>query len=122
MMVYIRNFIRFSVTTFLFVFFSCRQNINEPKIFHTYAEVENFLKRSKFSVDESASTGNKDWITYANYKSIDGNKGYLTLGMRGKNYYFKNVPLEIWEEFKMCESKGKFYHKKIKNRYNLKIE
>lgn len=116
------KFLQIIISFIIFIFISCKQNISEPKNFKSFGEVELFLRKNQFLIDESADTSNSDWITSANFKSQDGKKGFLTLGMRGKKYYFDRVPLKIWEDFKFAKSKGKFYHKYIKGKYSINLK
>ena len=39
--------------------------------------------------------------------------------MKGKDYHFTNVPVDIWERFKDVEDKGVFYNSYIRGIYNL---
>lgn len=105
----------------LFFLFSCKQNAPEPKSFNSYEQVSDYLSGSKFVVDESTDTSNSSFITSAEYQSLDGKTGYLTLEMRGKTYYFKGVPIELWGNFKAAGSKGKFYHRYIKGKYSIHL-
>jgi len=42
--------------------------------------------------------------------------------MKGKEYIWEGVPLNIWEGFKEADSFGKYYHKHIKGRYILELD
>ena len=39
----------------------------------------------------------------------------------GKTYVYYNVPEEVWKAFKDAESKGKFFNKYIKGRFNTEL-
>lgn len=110
---------------FLFFIFigliSCKKNIQEPASFNSYIEIATYLDKANFKTDEQKDVSNSDWITSARFQSVDGQYGFLTLGMRGKSYYFNKVPISVWEQFKKSESKGSFYHKFIKNKYNINL-
>ncbi|QOW11378.1 KTSC domain-containing protein [Kaistella flava (ex Peng et al. 2021)] len=105
----------------LFVLFSCKKEIS-LKRFTNYNQVENYLSTNSFKVDETTDTGNSSFITSAHFQSEDGEKGFLTLGMKRKEYHFSNVPIEVWERFKNANSKGKFYHRNIKGKYSIKLK
>lgn len=109
----------FLILFILLISISCKQNSESQPILHTYEEVGQYLNSESFDIDETTDTSESEWITSARYQSKDGQTGFLTLGMKGKDYYFDDVPINIWEEFKEAESKGKFYHKKIKGNYTL---
>ena len=34
-----------------------------------------------------------------------------------QEYFYDNVPIEVWKQFNEAESKGKFYAKNIKGKY-----
>lgn len=108
--------------SFFLLLFSCKKEIPQPKQFQNYEQVSAYLNDVKFSIDETTDTSESEWITSAHYQSKDGKTGFLTLGMRGKPYHFQNVPVEVWEDFKNAESKGSFYHQKIKGNYLIKIK
>ena len=40
---------------------------------------------------------------------------------KGKDYLFKDMPLDIWKGFKIAESKGEYYNEYIKGNYQLKL-
>jgi hypothetical protein len=46
----------------------------------------------------------------------DGNN--LVVNVNGSNYEYRDVPEEVYEEFKNAKSKGTFYNTKIKNTYS----
>lgn len=54
----------------------------------------------------------------------DADKKILEVEFNGGTLYqFKDVESEIWQEFQRTDSKGKFFHSAIKNRYtHRKIE
>lgn len=37
-------------------------------------------------------------------------------------YVYSEVPDEVWEGFKIVESKGSFFHKNVKGRYKFRKE
>lgn len=100
---------------------SCKRE-TLPQKFVGYNQVENYLSTNSFKVDETTDTSNSSFITSAHFQSEDGETGFLTLGMKRKEYHFINVPIEVWERFKNAESKGKFYHRNIKGKYNIKLD
>jgi hypothetical protein len=48
--------------------------------------------------------------------------GFLIIETSDNEYIHKDVPLEIWQEFSDSESLGKYYNRKIKNRFQLQLE
>lgn len=99
---------------------SCKQTPTEiPATFSNYEHALNTVEKGSFAIDETTDTSESDWITSAHYVSNDGKKGILVLGMKEKEYIFADIPLQVWEDFKNAESKGKFYHTRIKGKYNF---
>lgn len=64
-----------------------------------------------------------DWILVesSNINKIKFNLGTQTLSINFKpnnTYEYPNVPYWVWEGFVGNESKGKYFHKFIKNKYD----
>ena len=100
-----------------YVSVTAKDNVN----FSSYDSAIDYTETHQYRVDETTDTSDSEWITSAEYKSIDGNIGFLILGMRGEKYIFDEVPLEIWQGFKTAEDKGKYYHKYIRKKYNMNL-
>ena len=88
----------------LVLFSTCKQTPTEiPARFSNYEHALNTVEKGSFAIDETTDTSESDWITSAHYVSNDGNKGFLVLGMKEKEYIFADVPLQVWEDFKDAE-------------------
>lgn len=74
------------------------------------------LRANNSHIRETADTSNSSWIRRAEYFGISE---FLVLNMINKDYIFARVPRSLWENFKLAESKGKFYHSFIKGRYDI---
>jgi hypothetical protein len=49
--------------------------------------------------------------------------GYFTYETKnGKNYIYRNVPMEVWQSFKNADSPGRFYNENIKGRFILVLD
>ena len=105
----------------LLIVLSCKETAKDNVNFSNYDNAIYYAETHQYRVDETTDTSDSEWITSAEYKSIDGNVGFLILGMNGKKYIFDDVPLEIWQGFKTAEDKGKYYHKNIKKRFNMNL-
>ena len=105
----------------LLIFLSCKETAKDNVNFSNYDNAIYYAETHQYRVDETTDTSDSEWITSAEYKSIDGNVGFLILGMNGKKYIFDDVPLEIWQGFKTAKDKGKYYHKNIKKRFNMNL-
>ena len=105
----------------LLIFLSCKETATDNVNFSSYDSAIDYTETHQYRVDETTDTSDSEWITSAEYKSLDGNVGFLILGMRGEKYIFDEVPLEIWQGFKTAEDKGKYYNKYIRKRYNMNL-
>lgn len=105
------------------VFYCNAQDCNKlPASFSSYSQAITLVQSSTFKIQEAANTSSSSWITSANYYSCDGKTGYLIYTTnRGYQYIHKEVPIEVWEEFKNAPSKGSYYDYKIKHRYHLRL-
>ncbi len=66
---------------------------------------------------DSFSSPESSWIEGATYNSENGKTGTMILKTDEKDYEFVNVPMDVWKKFKSAPSKGKYYHKHIRDRY-----
>jgi hypothetical protein len=89
----------------------------EPR-FKTYEEAMRYIRRTYRG--ERINTSRSSWITNAEYYPAQG-RGYLIIGMNGKDYLFAAVPTEIWDGFKNAPSLGTYYNRYIKGRYTYKL-
>ena len=87
----------------LLIFLSCKETATDNVNFSSYDSAIDYTETHQYRVDETTDTSDSEWITSAEYKSLDGNVGFLILGMRGEKYIFDEVPLEIWQGFKIAE-------------------
>lgn len=94
---------------------------NLPKTFNSHSEAIFKITEASFDVTESVNTSTSSWITGANFYSCDGAKGFLLLKTSKKNYIFKAVPLDLWNNFKKASSFGKFYNKYIRGKFQLAV-
>lgn len=92
-----------------------------PKTYSSYSVALSSIKMASFNYTDSVNTSSSSWITDANYYSCDETKGFLIIETSKKNYIFKNVPIQVWHNFKDASSFGKFYNKYIRGKYQLAI-
>lgn len=70
------------------------------------------------SVEESLETPASSWIErIAFVRDGTGDVGRLTVRIKGEDITYLDVPVSLWEQFKIAESPGAFYGKNIKNRF-----
>jgi KTSC domain len=107
----------------LFVLSSCGHNCNElPSSYKSYEEAKTIVSSISFKFTDDCDVSESSFITSANYYSCDRLTGYFIVEMNDKKYIFQNMPYEIWEGFKKAESKGKFYNREIRGRYQLSLK
>jgi hypothetical protein len=113
-------------TYLLILFFalsSCGQNCKDlPSSYKNYEEAKTVVLRTNFKFTDDCDVSESSFITSADYYSCDGSTGYFVIGMNDKNYIFQNMPYEVWEGFKNAESKGIFYNREIRGRYQLRLK
>jgi hypothetical protein len=96
----------------------CSRNCSElPQTFENYEEAIQQIEAASFKIDETIRTPESTWISSATFSSCDGSRGYFLLRVKNKKYLYYHVPIEIWEAFKMADSKGGYYNEFIKGRY-----
>lgn len=76
----------------LLIFLSCKETAKDNVNFSSYDSAIDYTETHQYRVDETTDTSDSEWITSAEYKSLDGNVGFLILGMRGEKYIFDEVP------------------------------
>jgi hypothetical protein len=98
------------------ILISCKENNCteiDPK-FTSYAAAIKIVKESSFNVEEKVNT-DSSWIDSIEFYSCDEISGYLIVNTNnGRSYIHKNVPVQVWNEFKNTESFGRFYNQNIK--------
>lgn len=103
------------------VLICCKQTncTNLQSNFTTYTEAYNKIRSTEFAFVEDINTSKSSWISGASYYSCDNNFGYFILSTDSKNYIYKDLPINIWRDFKNANSLGSYYNLNIKNRYQL---
>lgn len=114
------------IAIFLFslIIFSCKsQDCNNlPDNFISYTQAISLVKKSSFKIEETANTSNSSWIRSAKYYSCDGQTGYFIYTTKDHEYIHKGVPVNVWEEFKKASSKGSYYDRNIRYKYQLNLK
>jgi hypothetical protein len=110
------------IVFFLFlILVSCKEaNCTEiSSKFTSYEDAIELVQNSSFAIEEKVNT-DSSWIDSIEYYSCDEVSGYLIVNTKkGKSYIHKNVPVQVWNEFKNAESYGKYYNQNIKGNYYL---
>lgn len=89
--------------------------------FNNYDDAVETIKSADFDFSEDVDTSKSSWIHDAEFYSCDGQIGYLIIETESDNYIHREVPIEIWNEFKNAESFGKYYNQHLKGRFRLEL-
>jgi len=94
----------------------------ESTTFTSYDQAQTWVRTNPNFTKDSVDTSKSSWIRGAEYYTDGSGTGYLILNMKGKEYIWEGVPLNIWEGFKEADSFGKYYHNYIKGRFILELD
>ncbi len=113
---------KFLISIIAFLIISCSGNCDSlNKKFSSYNEAITLVRNTSFKIEEKVNT-DSSWIDSIEYYSCDELTGYLIVNnKKGKSYIHKNVPFQVWNEFKNADSFGRFYNQNIKGNYYLEI-
>jgi hypothetical protein len=90
--------------------------------FNSYEEAKEAIHQANFRISEKVNTDGSSWIRGAQYYSCDGHIGFFILETDKKDYLFKDLPVDMWNEFKNAPSFGKYYHENIKGRFQFYLK
>lgn len=101
---------------------SCRNNCKEiPNNFSNYDQAKEVVLSSNFKLIDEADVSGSSWITSAKYFSCDGLTGYFIIETANRTYIHKDLPYEVWDNFKKSDSKGRFFSRNIRGNYQLRL-
>jgi hypothetical protein len=92
-----------------------------PKTYSSYSDAVAKITKANFNITDSVNTSSSSWITGANFYSCNGLKGFLLIETTKQNYIFKDVPTELWNNFKKASSFGKFYNSYLRGKFKLAV-
>ncbi len=109
------------IAIILFLITGCKEKCQKTNYkFSNYGEVIHLIEKTDFTFSDKCNTKKSSWIVSAEYYSCDSKKGFFILKTKkGAIYIHQNLPKNLWYQFKSTKSFGKFYNKKIKNKYQL---
>ncbi len=117
-----KKIISYLIVLVFLLFISCGENCNElPNSFSNYEQAREMVLTSNYQIKERADVSDSPWITSVEYLSCDGLNGFFVIKIKDKTYIHQNMPYDVWQNFTEAESKGSFYSKKIRGRYQLKL-
>jgi len=114
-----KNLFYFLILVFMMVSCTSQNCKSVPDTFSSYNEVLSTINKTSFKIKDDVNTSKSSWIKKANYYSCNEVTGFMIIKTKKQNYIFENVPITIWNDFKKSSSFGKFYNKKIRNKYKL---
>lgn len=97
---------------------NCREiNTN----FTSYKNAIELVRETDFNIEEKVNT-DSSWIESIEYYSCDEAFGFLIVNTKkGGSYIHKNVPIQVWNDFKNANSFGRFYNQNLKGNYHINI-
>ncbi len=93
-----------------------------PISFDSFEQATSLVKSSTFKIKESVNTMKSSWIRGATFYSCDSKKGFLIIKTDDREYIHQNVPINIWNGFKIASSFGSYYNNYIKGKFRLAIK
>jgi len=107
--------------------YGCNQNADNDKTktnnlelktsFDSYNQLDNYLQNKAFN-KYNYDTSRSSWIRGAKYYYYEkAGMGYLKLNLKGRDYIYLLVPLEVWNSFKNADSLGRYFNQDIKGHY-----
>jgi hypothetical protein len=105
-----------------FTIISCGKKCDEiPNSFSNYDQAKEIVLSLNFKLTDKADVSDSSWITSAKYFSCDGLSGFFVIETGNRTYIHQDMPYEVWKNFKNADSKGSFYSRNIRGRYQLKL-
>ena len=98
---------------------SCNSEAEKPTSFTSYDQYGKWVEKTykaETVKPESSYIHKMKYYPEGLYMKIYFNSN------KSKGYLYKNVSSSLWSDFKNADSKGKFYHKRIKNDKSIKIK
>lgn len=111
------------IVLFLEIFLGCRETdcSKIPTSFKSYNEAERIVSNTSFNYTDKVNTDKSSWIRAAKFYSCDKQTGFFIMKTDKEEYIHKDVPIEVWSDFKNAQSFGNYYNSFIKHRYQLSV-
>ena len=111
------NSVKIKILFFVTIIITSCNHYNCSEInpnFTSYQNAIEVVQNASFTIEEKINT-DSSWIDSIEYYCCDEVSGYLIVNTKkGKSYIHKNVPIQVWNEFKNADSFGRFYNQNIK--------
>ena len=92
-----------------------------PMQYTSYNEALYTVKQTTFLFIDEIGLLNSSWIISLKYYSCDRISGFMIIGTKEREYIHQAVPIQIWKQLKEAVSKGSFYNKVFKGKYQLTL-
>jgi len=109
-------------SAYILIFTATYLYASERPDFDSYEEAIIWVRANDNFTKDSVDTSKSSWIRAAEYYTDGSGYGFLILNMKGKEYIWEGVPIDIWAGFKNADSFGKYYHQHIKGNYYMELE
>lgn len=90
--------------------------------FNSFEQASKLIFNSTFAFTDNADVSDSSWITSAKYYSCDNKTGFFILKTSNKIYSHQKVIKTLWQNLIKAKSKGSFYSKNIRGKYQLKLK
>ncbi len=90
-----------------------------PYMFSSLEDAKILIESTNWTYKDQVDIKSSSWMKSAQYYSCDKETGYLIICLENKCYVFDYVEKDVWSEFRNTEDYGKYYHKFIKNKYQM---
>lgn len=111
------------IITLLIGLNSYSQNCNQlSNQFNSFEQAIKLIANTTFTYTNNADVSDSSWIRSAKYYSCDNKTGFFIIKTSNKTYIHQNVPKTVWQNFIKAKSKGSFYGKNIREKYQLKLK
>lgn len=115
---------KYSVGIVLLIFLlSCNRTecSKIPSSFKSYNDAERIISDASFNYTDKVNTDKSSWIRAAEFYSCDKQTGFIIIKTDKEEYIHKEVPIDVWTDFKNAPSFGSYYNRFIKHRYQLSV-
>ena len=101
------------------------QNIDCNNFSEEYSDIRQAIKSfagTTFSFTQQFKTGKSSGVMTGKFYSCNNDLGYLALKIDGKYKIYKEIPVELWNDFSESNDLDKFYHENIRGRYTIIVK
>ena len=90
--------------------------------FNNYNQALSAVKSADFIYVDNVTTERSSWIRGAKFYSCNKSTGFLIIKTDKREFIHQNVPISVWNNFKLSDSFGSFYSRNIRRNYKIFIK